>query len=84
MIFPPSLRHIKVEFVGHISNRCHITQYKLQAHFILILKGYPQNVRSDKYDDEYLEINKSFLTLCLIIVDTKVLKLSGHAINLLA
>ena len=30
-----------------------------------------------------LEINKSFLTLCPIIVDRNVLKPSGHAINIL-
>jgi len=50
---------------------------------MLMLEIYPQYVHSDKYDEEKLEINKSFLTLWPIIVDIIVLKPSGHAINLL-
>jgi hypothetical protein len=42
----------------------------------------PQSVHSDKYDDEKLEINKSFLTLYPIIVYRNVSKPSVHAINL--
>jgi hypothetical protein len=76
--------------VARCNNEVYRAYFKPLANYTIQITGTfhthvkkTRYVHSDKYDGEKLEISKSLLSLCPVIVHRNILKASGHAINLL-